>query len=171
LQRSTAQFDHKLWPHLRAAYNLARWITRNDHDAEDVVQESFMKALGAFDRTPIADPKSWILRIVRNTAITHLGRRRGPKMFTLDDAPAVRDPAPDPERRFAESSRRSQLRSAIERLPSEFRDTLVLRDIENLSYKEIAAVLQVPIGTVMSRLSRARTILLQELAPEKGATA
>ena len=171
MQRAPSQFDEKLWPHLRAAYNLARWITRNDHDAEDVVQDSFMKALGAFDRTAIADPKSWLLRIVRNTALTHLTRRGGPRMVALDAAPIVRDPAPDPERRFVESSRRSELRNAIERLPAEFRDALVLRDVENLSYKEIAAVLEVPIGTVMSRLSRARTILLQQLAPEKGATA
>ena len=170
MQRASSQFDEKLWPHLRAAYNLARWITRNDHDAEDVVQDSFMKALGAFDRTVVADPKSWLLRIVRNTALTHL-TRGGPRIVALDDAPIVRDPAPDPERRFVESSRRGELRAAIEHLPAEFRDALVLRDIENLSYKEIAAVLEVPIGTVMSRLSRARTILLQQLAPEKGAIA
>lgn len=165
------QVEQKLWPHLRAAYNLARWITRNDQDAEDVVQDSFIKAAGALDRTTVVDAKAWLLRIVRNTALTHLGRKSSLQAVPLDDASAVRDPAPDPERRYEQDSRRERLLAAIERLPQEFRETLILRDLENLSYKEIAATLDIPMGTVMSRLSRARRMLLEQLAPERGAIA
>jgi RNA polymerase sigma-70 factor (ECF subfamily) len=165
LKRS--QFEDAIWPHLRAAYSFARWMMRNDHDAEDVVQDSFIRAFSAMDRTEVVDPKSWLLRIVRNTALTHLSRNRPMKPIPLEDAPVVRDPAPDPERGYSEAARRDQIRAAIDRLPPEFRETLILRDIEDLSYKEIAAVLGVPIGTVMSRLARARNILLKQLSVEK----
>ena len=137
-------FDEMLWPHLRAAYNVARWLVRNDHDAEDIVQESFVKAFLALDRMRGGDSRVWLLAIVRNTALSLL-RRRG------SDAPATRDQAPD----------------AIEGLPGEFRETIVLRELEGLSYKDIAAVLDVPVGTVMSRLARARKMLLQALTPER----
>ena len=160
-------FDEMLWPHLRAAYNVARWLVRNDHDAEDIVQESFVKAFLALDRMRGGDSRVWLLAIVRNTALSLL-RRRG------SDAPATRDQAPDPpdhresiEAALLAAERRDQVRNAIEGLPGEFRETIVLRELEGLSYKDIAAVLDVPVGTVMSRLARARKMLLQALTPER----
>jgi RNA polymerase sigma-70 factor (ECF subfamily) len=169
LEDRRQQFEQTFWPQLRGAYNLARWISGNDHDAEDVVQESFAKAFQAYDRFRGGDPRTWLLAIVRNTAINFIQRRR-PKLEVAwsEHQPEPRDTAADPEARLVQQSRRDQIRGAIERLPREFRETLVLREIEGLSYKEIAAVLGVPAGTVMSRLSRARNLMLEELMPDKG---
>lgn len=158
-----------MWPHLRAAYNLARWLVRNDHDAEDIVQESFGKAFQAMHQFRGGDARVWLLAIVRNMAMNFLRQRKpGREMQWGEHAPEPADTAPTAERSLIQQSRRDRIRAAIDQLPPEFRETLILREIEEMSYKEIAAVLKVPIGTVMSRLARARSLLVRELASEAG---
>jgi RNA polymerase sigma-70 factor (ECF subfamily) len=161
-------FELTVWPHMRAAHNFARWLVRNNHDAEDIVQESFLKAYKALDTFRGGDARAWMLSIVRNTAMNFL-RARKPDI-TVDRSAQEReleDHAPDPESGLLEQSRREQVRGAIARLAPEFREAIVLREIEGMSYKEIASVLEIPIGTVMSRLSRARNLLLVELSASK----
>ena len=165
-------FELTMWPHMRAAYNLARWLVRNDHDAEDIVQESFLKAYKSQDTFRGSEARSWMLSIVRNTAMDYMRRNKTGAATSLEDQ--LREPedqAPDPERSLLEQSRRQQVRGAIARLADEFREVVVLREIEGLSYKEIAGVLGIPMGTVMSRLSRARNLLLAELAGSKEVSA
>ena len=161
-------FELTMWPHMRAAYNLARWLVRNDHDAEDIVQESFLKAYRAQENFRGSEAKTWMLSIVRNTAIDFLRRYKSSAITTLSE-PGYEptDESPDPERALLQQNRRNQVRQAIARLEREFREPIVLREIEGMSYKEIAAVLDIPMGTVMSRLSRARNLLLVELSASK----
>jgi RNA polymerase sigma-70 factor, ECF subfamily len=166
LHDRTSYFDDTLWPHLRAAYNFARWLVRNDHDAEDVVQESFVKAYQALDRFRGGDPRAWLLAIVRNTAMTLVRSR--PSAPAADRLPEPVDQGPGPEEALIAAARRRRIRSAIEQLPGEFRETLILRELEGLPYKEIASIVNVPIGTVMSRLARARKLLMTELVAERG---
>jgi RNA polymerase sigma factor (sigma-70 family) len=154
-------------PHLSAGYNLARWLTRNDQDAQDVVQEAYLRAARSFDRYRGGDPRSWLLTIVRNTCYTWLRQNRGSETAgapgnTDDgwvDVPA--DPAGQPEAQFIRAADRRLLQEALELLPAEFREALVLRELEGFSYKEIADITDVPLGTVMSRLARARKQLQQ----------
>src|SRR5262249_15615619 len=151
-----------------AAYNLARWLARNDQDAKDIVQESFLKAFKAQATFRGSDAKTWMLSIVRNTAIDF--RRRGKSALSVplgDERSEPRDGAADPEQVLVDRSRRDQVRQAISDLQPEFREVIVLREIEGLSYKEIASALGIPMGTVMSRLSRARDQLLHELRDAK----
>lgn len=159
-------FELTVWPHMRAAYNLARWIVRDGDDAEDIVQESFLKAFAALDGFRGGDARLWMLSIVRNTAMNFLRKRKRDPGTEFDQLETA-DRSPDPEQGLLQQSRREQVRQAIARLEPEFREALVLREIEGLSYKEIATVLEVPAGTVMSRLSRARQRLLVDLAPAK----
>jgi RNA polymerase sigma factor (sigma-70 family) len=167
LDNRAAQFDQTIWPHSRAAYNFARWMVHNDHDAEDILQESLLKALQAIHTMRGADARPWLLAIVRNTAINFINRKQ-PAMETnwSDSIERHPDTALDPESSLIAESRRDRVRSAIARLQPEFREALVLREIEGLAYKEIGFVLRIPIGTVMSRLSRARDLLAQELHTE-----
>ena len=161
-------FELTMWPHMRAAYNLARWLVRNDQDAEDIVQESFLKAFKAQESFRGSEAKTWMLAIVRNTAMDFRRRLKAGLAEPLGDR--GREPAdnsPDPESAFVAESRREQVRQAIAKLAEEFREVIVLREIEGLAYKEIAAVLGIPMGTVMSRLSRARNLLLVELGGVK----
>jgi len=161
-------FELTMWPHMRAAYNLARWLVRNDQDAEDIVQESFLKAFKAQESFRGSEAKTWMLAIVRNTAMDFRRRLKAGLAEPLGDQ--GREPAdnsPDPESAFVAESRREQVRQAIAKLAEEFREVIVLREIEGLAYKEIAAVLGIPMGTVMSRLSRARNLLLVELGGVK----
>jgi RNA polymerase sigma factor (sigma-70 family) len=167
VDRKAGYFELTMWPHMRAAYNYARWLVRNNHDAEDVVQESFMKAYRALETFRGGDARVWILSIVRNAALDLLRRNKAGDLSVGDDLPEPADTSPDPERTLLDQSRRQHVRQAISRLAPEFRETLVFREIEGLSYKEIAGILKVPMGTVMSRLSRARTMLLSELIAEK----
>jgi RNA polymerase sigma-70 factor (ECF subfamily) len=161
-------FELTMWPHMRAAYNLARWLVRNDHDAEDIVQESFLKAYKARDSFRGSKPKTWMLSIVRNTAMDFLRRVKSSSAGTLGDPEyEPEDRAPDPERALIEQSRRERVRQAISHLAPEFREAIVLREIEGLAYKEIASVLGIPMGTVMSRLARARSLLVAELRGTK----
>ena len=160
-------FDQTVWPHVRSAYNLARWLVRNTHDAEDVLQEALLRAFKALETYRGGDARLWVLAIVRNTAMSFLRKRKPDAPIDRQTTEQAADLSPDPEQNMMDGSRRDQVRSAIARLEPEFRETLVLREIEGLSYKEIAAVLEIPTGTVMSRLARARQRLLIELSPSK----
>ena len=161
-------FELTMWPHMRAAYNLARWLVRNDKDAEDIVQESFLKAYQAQESFRGSEAKTWMLSIVRNTALDFLRRNKSTRTTTLDEPGyEPKDTSSDPERMLVDQSRRKQVRHAIAQLEGDFREVIVLREIEGLSYKEIASALSIPMGTVMSRLSRARNLLLVELGGSK----
>lgn len=152
-------------PHLDAAYNLARWLTRNEHDAQDMVQEAYLRALRFFGGFHGTDARAWLLTIVRNTCYTWLKRKQGPE-FSCDFEEAVMTKESDeldPESSHELKVQAQLINEAIEKLPVEFREVVILRELEELSYKEIAAITGIPIGTVMSRLSRARKRLLAHL--------
>lgn len=176
-----ARFEQCVLPHLDAAFNLARWLVRNDSDAQDVVQEAYLRALKYFDSFHGTDARGWLLTIVRNTSYTWLRENR------LDDIAASMDDdcfdsmhsshealsevgglsvlAPNPETQLIQQADDDLLRRAIAHLPVEFREAMVLRELEDLSYKQIASITEVPVGTVMSRLARARKRLQLLLAP------
>jgi len=151
-------FESTVLPHLDAAYNLARWILRNDADAHDVAQESAMRAWRYFETLRGQETLPWLLRIVRNTAFTWLERHKRDDAFeTLgDDAAVADDSTPDPAAAMTAEIDAETLRQAVEALPTEFREVIVLRELEGLSYKQIAEATGASIGTVMSRISRAR---------------
>jgi len=161
-------FEEAVMPHMDAAYNLARWLTRNDADAQDMVQEAYLRALRFFSGFRGTDAKAWLLTIVRNTCYTWLKRNRAPKFsYDLDQAGEVSDgDAPDLEEVLVRNSQVRLVTEAIERLPVEFREVLILRELEELSYKEIAAAAELPLGTVMSRLARGRKRLRELLASQ-----
>jgi len=160
-------------PHLDAAYNLARWLTRNDDDAEDVVQEAFVRAYRFFDSLKEDDARPWLLAIVRNSAYTWLRKNRPADVVPMDDMSMIPEDSPsighaspsdsNPEVVLLQSASRKLVNQALEDLPVGFREVLVMRELEDLSYKEIASVAGIPIGTVMSRLSRGREMLKQAL--------
>src|SRR5436190_7307545 len=145
-----------------AAYNLARWLTRNDHDAEDVVQEAMLRAYRFFDGLRGA-PRPWLLAIVRHTCFTWLQANRPADVVSFDESFPEREDAETPESLAARSLDRRMLNEAIAALPVQFREVLVLRELEDLAYKDIARIVDVPIGTVMSRLSRARRLLADSM--------
>lgn len=149
-------FEAAVLPHLDAAYNLARWLTRNDSDAEDVVQESYLRAFKAFDGFRGGDSRAWMLKIVRNTGYTWLQRNRSRELTTEFDESVHRVENNNPETTLIEQADVELLKKRLEELPVEFREVVILRELEGMSYREIAAVAGVPLGTVMSRLSRAR---------------
>jgi RNA polymerase sigma-70 factor, ECF subfamily len=150
-------------PHLGAGYNLARWLLRSPHDAEDVVQEAYLRAFRSFDRYRGGDPRAWLLSIVRNGCYSWLRRRGEATETALDPAELPDELAAGPEARIIGQSDGVMLRRALEELPVEFREAMVLRELEGLSYREIAEVTGAPLGTVMSRLSRARRQLQHEV--------
>jgi len=155
--------EEVLLPHLDAAYNLARWLTRDARDAEDVVQEAYLRALRHFDTFKGGDARPWVLRIVRNTYYTWIQRNRVTETpFEEEEDVHVSD-APNPEMLLLKATERELVRRAIQKLPTEFLEVIVLREFEELSYKQIADTVQVPVGTVMSRLARARGRLAQLL--------
>jgi RNA polymerase sigma-70 factor, ECF subfamily len=160
-------FENTIWPHLTAAYNFARWMVKNHHDAEEVVQESFLKAFRAAASFRGTDPRPWLLAIVRNSALTFLSRSNRPDAGSPEAAPEPADSAPGPEESLLERQRREHVRAAIAALPQDFREAILLREMEGMSYKEIAYVLKVPLGTVMSRISRARNLLVESLIDRK----
>ena len=160
-------FEEIVLPHLDAAFNYARWLTRNDADAEDVVQDACVRAVRFFPSLRDDDARGWLFAIVRNAWYSRVSRRAGaaetvPLDSTTDD-PA--DSGLDPEARLLQRRAVARVREALEQLPVDFREVLVLREIEGMTYKEIAAVVCVPIGTVMSRLARARDRLSAVLKP------
>ena len=158
-------FEEAVMPHLDAAYNLARWLTRNDADAQDIVQEAYLRALRFFSGFRGDDARAWLLTIVRNTCYTWFRRNRSPELSCdFDEVALARESeGPDPEAVQVLKEQAQLVNDAIEKLPIEFREVVVLRELEELSYKEIAVVLGVPIGTVMSRLARARKRLMSIL--------
>jgi RNA polymerase sigma-70 factor, ECF subfamily len=156
------RFDALVLPHLDAAYNLARWLTRDTHDAEDVVQDACIRALKYIGSLEGGDARGWFLKIVRNAFYDWLGRNR-PAEVVNDENEAV-DGAVDPYAISPEQAamRKAELRmlaDAVAELPLQYREVLILRELEELSYKEIARVADIPVGTVMSRLARARGLL------------
>jgi RNA polymerase sigma factor (sigma-70 family) len=159
-------FEQSVLPHLPAAYNLARWLTRNDHDAEDVVQEAYVRAFRYFDGFHGGDSRAWLLAIVRHTCYTWLQHNRGHELMTGfgDEIHRLDGEATNPETLLLHRTHQLWLRQALEELPVEFREVIILREFEGLSYKEIAAIADLPVGTVMSRLARARKRLQQTLA-------
>lgn len=164
------QFEQVVMPHLDAAYNLARWLAGNDHDAEDITQEASLRAFRFFHGFRGGNSRSWFLTIVRNTAHTWLKQNRPQAVVALgdDDLLEIEDPAALKDHASALThADRDVLRAALEQLPTEFREVLILRELEGLSYKEISEVADAPIGTVMSRLARARK-QLQEFLSRKG---
>jgi RNA polymerase sigma factor (sigma-70 family) len=164
-QNSPRNFEDDVLPHLDAAYNLARWLTRNDQDAEDVVQEASLRALRFFGSFRGDNARAWFLKIVRNSYHTRLGQKLGAPPTTSFDEP-IHSPeqSSNPETLLLQKADRQSLSQALEKLPANFREVLVLREIEGLSYKEIAYVTGIPIGTVMSGLARARERLRQSLS-------
>lgn len=147
-------------PHLGAAYNLARWLVREESEAEDMVQESCLKAFNAFDGFRGDDARSWLLTIVRNSCLTALRKRKTADLTAYDeDLHAGAATTPDPETLRIRLENREAVHRVLADLPPEFREILVLREMEGLSYRELAQVIGLPIGTVMSRLARARTRL------------
>jgi RNA polymerase sigma-70 factor, ECF subfamily len=173
---SSVEFESVVLPHLDAAYNLARYLTRNPADADDVVQEAVLRAATYFKSFRGGNARAWLLQIVRNTAYASRALVRGAVMVALsaDEGdsgpipPQLIDTADDPEMAFSKRQDSARLTRLLAALPVELRETLVLREIEELSYKEIAEVTEVPIGTVMSRLWRARRMLAAAMQAEEG---
>jgi RNA polymerase sigma factor (sigma-70 family) len=150
-------FNQTVLPHLDAAYNLARWLTRNDQDAQDVVQEASLRAFKYWKGFSGRDCRSWLLAIVRNTFYSWVRQRSAqPELTETGEIDDVDDSVPNPENLMLQNASRDMLKAALDDLPSEFREAIVLREMEGMSYKEIAYISSVPIGTVMSRLARAR---------------
>jgi len=164
----SAGFENTILPHLDAAYNLARWLVRNGTDAEDLVQEACLRAWKSFAGFRGGDSRSWLLTIVRNTCFTWLreNRRQNLAVEFNEDLHSEDVEVPEAERLLAQRSSRETLEKALQELPAEFREAIVLRELEGLSYKEISEITNVPVGTVMSRLARARARLQISLAPQ-----
>jgi len=165
------RFEQAVLPHLDAAYNLARWLTRNDHDAQDVTQEAFLRAFRFFDGYQGGNMRAWLLTIVRNTCYTWMHRNRPPETAVEFDEEIHSEESSggaDPELQVLASADKDTVQRALAELPEIFREALVLREMEGMSYKEIADVTSVSIGTVMSRLARARTRLRESLGAAMG---
>ena len=164
------RFELLAMPHLNAAYNLARWLTHNDHDAQDVVQESFVRAIRYMASFRGDSARAWLLQIVRHTCYSWLKENRPVENVVLDDSDdAWQDiPAPaadEPHSIAIRKADRLQVNEAIAALPVAYREVLVLRELEDLSYNDIARIADIPLGTVMSRLARARGLMREALMP------
>ncbi|HSB37273.1 MAG TPA: sigma-70 family RNA polymerase sigma factor [Thermoanaerobaculia bacterium] len=152
------EFERLVLPLLPSAYNVARWLTRNDSDAEDVVQEAFLRAFRFFGSFRGSDPRGWLLAIVRNSGLSWLRANR-PRALAGDPGEAEEltdEERESPEEELLRRADGARVRRALEELAVEFREVLVLRELEELSYREISEVTGLPVGTVMSRLSRGR---------------
>jgi RNA polymerase sigma-70 factor (ECF subfamily) len=172
MSNESFDFDEVVLPHIGAAYRLARWLMRNEHDAEDVVQDASLRALRYFRTFTGGDARAWFLRIVRNTCCGWSGHRYDALNDPFDEEQhgSVR-PAFDPEAQLLQTDDATLLARAMQTLPDRSHRLLVLRELEGLSYQELADAMEIPIGTVMSRLSRAREALRgalkSELTPRK----
>src|SRR5579872_3304845 len=163
--RKRALFEHPALPHLNAAYNLARWLTRNGDHAEDLVQEAYLRAFRSFETFQGGDGRAWLLTVVRNTCLTWLRKRGDQPIVEFDEqVHGSADESPNAESVLLNQAALGSLQDCLEELPLEFREVIVLRELEELSYKEISDIARVPVGTVMSRLARARKKLQQCLA-------
>ena len=171
----TAQprFEEVFMPHLDAAYNLARWLLRNDQDAEDCVQEAYLRAYKAYPRFRGGDGKAWLMTIVRNVCYTAIRKLRGHETPEPFDEEIHATPCDDMKAdAFRKQANAGTLKAGLDKLSPEFREIIVLHDLQGHAYKEIAGILSIPIGTVMSRLARARDKLRVEiLAVSKGGLA
>jgi len=169
-ESKTAQFEAVALPLFGAAYNLARWLVRNDRDAEDVVQEAYLRAFRFFGGYRGGDSRAWLLTIVRNTCYTWLQQNRSRELSeSIDDIKdEIEAGTEDPETLLLQTVEATSVRQALEQLPIEFREVLIMREMEELSYKEISTIADLPIGTVMSRLARGRKRLRELLAGRMG---
>ena len=173
-----ARFARVVTPHLADAYALARWLTGNRADAEDVVQEACLRAFRGIAGFAGVNARAWVLTIVRHAAYTWLGKNRSASLVMVDDLEALEQKRssasaafeqapPTPEAELIAKADARRLEAAIAELPVPFRETLVLRDVQGLDYREISEVTKVPIGTVMSRLARARRRLIERIGADK----
>jgi len=162
-----AIFEETFLPHLDAAYNLARWLTRNSSDAEDVVQEAFLRAFRFSRGFHTGDGRAWLLKIVRNTSYTWMKKNRRPEIIFDLNEEIAEDTSKGADSEMLENAERDLMRKHLLTLPASLREVMVLRHIEELSYKQIAKLTEVPIGTVMSRLSRGRERLQKSLTRSK----
>ncbi len=160
------RFEQLILPHMDAAYNLARWLTHNDQDAQDMVQEAYLRAYRFFHGFRGGNSRTWLLTIVRNTCYSWLQQQRVDELITPfnEELYDVECDNSNPEELLLHHIDQQRLREALEALPIEFREGIILRELEELSYKEISAIAKVPLGTVMSRLARARQRLEHCLA-------
>jgi RNA polymerase sigma-70 factor (ECF subfamily) len=163
--KQLSNFEQDVLPHLDAAYNLARWLMRNEQDAQDVVQEAILRALRFFSGLRGGDARPWLMKIVRNVCYTRLRENRPLQdAMEFDESLVLTDPhAPNPESAVLQNESGALVRKAVADLPANLREVLILRELERMSYKEIAEITGRPIGTVMSSLSRARGRLRQDL--------
>jgi RNA polymerase sigma factor (sigma-70 family) len=169
LSSNQPSFEAAVLPHLDAAFNLARWLMRDPDTAQDVVQEAVMRALTYFPNFRGINPRAWLLQIVRNAAYASMKLNRGLRLVPIEElanaenegtvVAELHDPAGDPERILIKERDRQTVGRMVERLRVELREAVILRELEELSYKEIAQITDTPIGTVMSRLWRARQLL------------
>jgi RNA polymerase sigma factor (sigma-70 family) len=162
---SNEHFTAVVMPHLDDAYALARWLSGNNTDAEDIVQEACLRALRGLDHYAGGNARAWLLAITRNTTFTWLARNRPKTLVTTEDIEALAptDDVVTPEEALIAKADAAAIELAIGALPAPFKETLVLRDVNGLSYREIAEISGVPLGTVMSRLARARGLLMAAL--------
>jgi RNA polymerase sigma-70 factor (ECF subfamily) len=169
-QAELTSFEEVMLPHLDAAHNLAKWLLRNEQDAQDVVQEAYLRAFKSFGGFHGSNGRAWLLTIVRNTSYTLLKKNQAVDLTTTFDEQihASSQESVSPETILERSEYAALIREAMDELPAEFREMLTLRHQEGLSYKEIADVAQIPPGTVMSRLARARAKLREYLAAKIG---
>ncbi len=153
-----ARFEEIVFPHMDAAYNLARWLIRDEHDAQDLVQEAYLRAFRFFDDFRGGDSRAWLLTIVRNTCYSWLDHNRARDVTTPFDEEihTTGGDAWDPSALALKSGDIEMLKTSLEELSVEFREIVILRDLEGFSYKQIAEITNIPVGTVMSRLARAR---------------
>jgi len=165
-----ASFEETMLPHLDAAHNLARWLLRNEQDAQDVVQEAYLRAFKSFGGFHGSNGRAWLLTIVRNTSYTLLKKNRAVDLTTTFDEEihATGHESASPATILEHAEDAELIRKAMDELPAEFREILILRHQEDLSYKEIGEIVKIPAGTVMSRLARARVKLKEYLAARIG---
>ena len=163
------QFNALVLAHLDAAYNLARWLTHDEHAAEDCVQDACLRAFRAFDQLHGPNPKAWFMAIVRNATLDWLrtNKHRLSQEMYDDDTHGLASTA-TPETTAMLASQARWVHECIAALPRDYREVIVLRELEDLSYKEISAIVDVPIGTVMSRLARGRDLLQQRMTAAPG---
>jgi RNA polymerase sigma-70 factor (ECF subfamily) len=167
----TARFEALVLPHLNAAYNMARWMTRNTSDAEDITQEAMLRAFRFFDTFRGENGRVWLMTIVRNTCLTWI-RRQLPQQNSAEYDERLHsdlEASLTPESEYLRQATGEQVRRAIEHLPPEYREVVLMRELEQMSYKEIAVVTQSPLGTIMSRISRGRSMLRQLIAAQRRA--